>query len=375
MILHKILKSFRRYPLRQSIYFTRRAGDSLLLQQQIQNDSVKIIRHKFSLAILILFLSQVSISQTIAPADRKKLQAKEDTLKEYSRYLVTDTLTEDRMISDSIFTRTLVRALQIKNSFYYPFDSVMGISKLYAPDSSFRIFTWTIEFNDYYSRQKGAIQLPTKDGSLKLIALRDNSEFTGNADDSVRNKSNWIGAVYYNIIKTQFNGKNYYTLFGFDNNSVMSSKKWIEVLTFNEKKEPVFGGPYFSYEKDSARSKIRYRFSLEYKKDARVLVNYIDDLGVILVDHLISETDEPENKWTYVPDGDNEAFKWENGKWMHIDKAFDYKIDMSGVDPSTGKPPMGDPILDQKGNKNEKKLQEKSDKNKTKEQPQINYNN
>ena len=72
-------------------------------------------------------------------------------------------------------------------------------------------------------------------------------------------------------------------------------------------------GPFFSYEKDSIPKKPQYRFGMEYKKDARVLVNYIDDLEMILVDHLISETDEPENKWTYVPDGDNEAFKWENG--------------------------------------------------------------
>ncbi|MGH2552668.1 MAG: hypothetical protein ACRDEB_03060, partial [Chitinophagaceae bacterium] len=91
----------------------------------------------------------------------KKLRAKEDTLKEYAQYLNTDSLTEDRMVSDSIFTRTLVRALQIKNSFYYPFDSVIGISKLYAPDTSFRIITWQIVFDDYYSRQKGAIQLRT----------------------------------------------------------------------------------------------------------------------------------------------------------------------------------------------------------------------
>ena len=51
----------------------------------------------------------------------KKLRAKEDTLKEYAEYLVTDSLTEDRMIADSAFTKVLVRALQVKNSFYYPF--------------------------------------------------------------------------------------------------------------------------------------------------------------------------------------------------------------------------------------------------------------
>jgi hypothetical protein len=321
-----------------------------------------------------LILFQAGYSQTITTADKKKLKAKEDTLQAYARRLITDSTTAERMISDSNFTRTLVRALQIKNSFFYPFDSVKGISKLYAPDSTFRIFTWDMQFDEYYSRQKGAIQLRTKDGSLKLIPLRDVSEFIDNPMDSIRYKNNWIGAIYYNIIKTQYQGKNYYTLFGLDNFSVRSTKKWIEVLSFNEKNEPVFGGPVFSYEQDSIPRKAQNRFGIEYKKDARVLVNFIDELQMILVDHLVSENDEPENPWTMVPDGDNEAFKWENGKWVHIDKAFDFKVDMRGADPYMGKPPVGDPILDNNGNRNDKKLEEKSNKNKQKEKPVIENN-
>jgi hypothetical protein len=319
----------------------------------------------FSLAaMLFISFSTTLFSQIITPADRKRLMAKEDTLKDYAYFLTTDSLTQDRMISDSIFTRTLVRALRIKNSFYYPFDSLLGISKIYAPDTSFRIFTWTISFDDYYSRQKGAIQLRTADGSLKLIPLRDDSEFTGNAEDSVRNKNTWIGAVYYNIIKTQYKGKNYYTLFGFDNNNAMSSMKWIDVLTFDAKNEPVFGGPFFSFAKDSIPKPTQYRFSIEFKKDTRVLVNYIDELGMILVDHLISETDEPDHKWTYIPDGDSEGFKWENGKWMHVDKVFNLKL-------KDGEAPVGDPLLDPKGNRDEKKLREKTDKNKAKDNSHL----
>lgn len=324
----------------------------------------------FFLPLLFLCFTTETFSQKITAADLKKLRAKEDTLSEYSMYLNTDSLPEDRMISDSIFTKTLVRALQIKNSFYYPFDSVLGVSKKYAPDTSFRIITWNIAFDDYYSRQKGAIQLRTADGSLKLLPLRDVSEFTNKPQDSVRTRSNWIGAMYYNIIKTQHKGKNYYTLFGFDNNSVMSSMKWIEVLTFNEKNEPVFGGPFFSYEKDSIPKPVQYRYNIEFKKGARVLVNYIEELGMILVDHLVSENDDPEHQWTYVPDGDQEGFKWENGKWMHIDKVFTFKL-------QDGQAPIGDPLLDPRGNRNEQKLQDKTDKNKGKEgtKPPINYDN
>ena len=317
------------------------------------------------LYIAFLFITgfatrQEASAQKIAPADFKKLQAKEDSLETYSRQLNTDSMTANRMVADSFFTRILVRALQIKNSFYYPFSDLKGISRLYAPDTSFRIITWNLEYEDMYSRQRGCIQLPTADGSLKFFPLRDVSEFTDNPEDSVRGRGNWIGAMYYDMVKTQFKGKNFYTLFGFDNNKAQSSMKWIEVLTFNDKKEPQFGGPFFNYAQDSIPKPPRYRFDIEFKKDTRVLVDYIPDLQMILVDHLVSETDQPELAWTLVPDGDQEGFKWENGQWVHINKVFTFKL-------QDGQAPVGDPLLDPKGNRNEQKLQEKTDKNRSKE--------
>src|SRR5438552_9596403 len=163
------------------------------------------------LLIVIFILEQSVIAQKIPAADRKNLEKKEDSLQHLAANIILDSLTAERIRSDSIFVKTLIRALQIKNSFYYPFDSVQGVSKLYAPDSAFRIFTWNISFDDYYSRQRGAIQMKTPDGSLKLFPLRDFSEFTTGAMDSIRTKANWIGAVYYDIAKTTYNGKNYYT--------------------------------------------------------------------------------------------------------------------------------------------------------------------
>ncbi|HYM93122.1 MAG TPA: hypothetical protein VET23_03210 [Chitinophagaceae bacterium] len=318
-----------------------------------------IVRYVFCLG-LSLALSFPSFSQKILPADFQKLQVKEDSLKTLAKDLYVDSTTAGRMRSDSSFIRVLVRALQTKNSFYYPFDSVIGISKLYSPDTAFRIFTCDIQYDDYYSRQRGAIQFKTADGSLKLIPLRDCSEFTSDPMDSVRTKDNWIGAVYYNMVMTEYKGKKFYTLFGYDYNSAMSNKKWIEVLTFNEKNEPLFGGQYFSFAKDSIPKPTQYRFSIEYKKEAGTLVNYINDLGMILVDHLISETNEPQNKWTLVPDGDNEGFKWVNGKWLHINKVFNQKL-------KDGQFPIDDPVLDPTGKPDEKKLKERSDKNKKKD--------
>jgi hypothetical protein len=297
---------------------------------------------KIVLIILSFFLFNSLISaQKITPSEIRILRKKEDSLKSLAKNLIVDSLTAGRMRNDSLFVRTLIRSLQVKNSFYYPFDSIKGISKVYAPDSTFRIFSWSLSFDDYYSRQRGAIQFRTADGSLKLVPLHDFSEFTSNALDSVRTKDTWIGAVYYKIIKTQHNNKDYYTLFGIDHHSVRSNKKWIEVLTFNERNQPVFGGPFFTFEKDSVKRPVQYRYNIEYKKEASTFVNYDDDLKLILVDHLISETDEPDKPYTFIPDGDYEGFEWKGGKWVHINKVFHQKLE-------DGQAPVPNPILENK---------------------------
>ena len=242
------------------------------------------------LFLAFLFFTFISFAQVqkITAADVKILRKKEDSLKQLAKNLLTDTLTAGRMRNDSLFIKTLVRALQVKNSFYYPFDSLQGVSKLFAPDSTFKIFTWQIDFNGYYIRQRGAIQYRTADGSLRLVPLRDYSEFADKANDSARNKDNWIGAVYYGITQTKHSGKNFYTLFGFDENGIRSNKKWIEVLSFDDRNMPVFGGQFFSFEKDSVKRPAQYRYSIEYKKDASTTVNYDPEMQMILFDHLVS---------------------------------------------------------------------------------------
>jgi hypothetical protein len=310
--------------------------------------------------LLVTLLAQTTFAQNrITPADTKALRQKEDSLKGLAKTFLTAEATEERMRKDSLFIKTLIRALQVKHSFQYPFDSVRGVSRLYAPDSAFRIFTWQLDFQDSYAyaRQRGAIQYRTPDGSLKLTPLQDYSEFADNPLDSTRSRNNWIGAVYYNIVKNTHNGKAYYTLFGFDGNSYRTNKKWIDVLTFDERNQPVFGAqPFFTFENDSTRRKPQHRYAIEYKKEASTTMNYDEDSKMILVDHLISETDEPDLPWTFVPDGDYEGFQWVAGRWQHINKVFDFKL-------KDGEAPVPDAIRDLEGNSDELKLSDRSRKN------------
>jgi hypothetical protein len=299
----------------------------------------------------------------LSPAAEAIYQQREDTLKRFAYDIVNAETPESRFRADSQFIRSLVKALRMPNSFYYPFDSLQTISRLYAPDSTFRIFTWQFKKDNMYYLQEGAIQMNLPDGSLKLFPLFDASMFTAKPLDSVRTRLNWIGAIYYRIIEKSWQGKNYYTLLGFDDYNESSNKKWMEVLTFTPEGEPRFGGPFFSFQEDSVRKPTQYRFNIEYKKEAGTRFNYDPSLDLVVFDELISESNEPEQKDTYVPDGDFEAFQWKNGKWVHIQTGvFTTKL-------KDGDFPREAQILDDQGKINEAELEAQSEKNKKKANP------
>jgi hypothetical protein len=291
----------------------------------------------------------------LTTTERNVLRKKEDSLKSFALQIIQGRTDAERFAADSQFTKMFVRALKTKNSFYYSFDSLLTISKLVPEDSTFKIFTWQMVVNDYVTRQHGAIQIRTEDGSLKLFPLIDKSDVTVNVEDTVGNNFGWMGAVYYKVIEKHAFGKNYYTLLGYDENNINSNKKIIEILTFKDG-EPIFGGSYFSFQDNSVIKKYRARYIMEYKKNASPRLTYDSDQDIIIYEHLISESGEPQKKYTYIPDGDYEGLAWRDGKWVHIQKVFTQKT-------PEGNEPVPQPILDAKGNIDESKLSNRRPEN------------
>lgn len=297
------------------------------------------------LLVLALFAGQPVLAQRYSLADGRSLRLREDSMKGLARTIVEGREASERFRADSAFTRMLVRALVTDHSFDYPFDSLSTISRVYAPDSSFRIFTWQVIRDQAVYRRHGAIQMRVTDGSLKLFPLIDRSHLIEAAVDTVTNHRWWIGSIYYRIVQKTHAGKQYYTLLGYDEHTMRSTRKRMEVLTFDESGQPRFGGNYFSFKEDSIRKSPQARFWIEYKKDGNARMQFDDDLDLIIYDHLISESNEPQKMYTYIPDGDYEGFKWLDGQWVHIDKVFT-KVHKEGA------PPLKMPLSEDKfGNK------------------------
>lgn len=304
--------------------------------------------HRFShlmyllaLVFLVLLVHRSSFAQPKTPLPADMISLQEDSLKVLANKIVNGMDAAERFRSDSHFTRMLVRALRQKHSFDHPFDSLASISRLYAPDSSFRVFSWQVSRDEDLHRRHGAIQINTPDGGLKLFPLIDRSFLISAQADTITNHQWWIGSIYYRIILKEFKGRKYYTFLGYDEHSIRSTKKRIEIMYFDERGEPVFGGPFFSFAEDTIPKKDQSRFWIEFKKFGNARMVYDEDLDMILFEHLVSETNEPAKKYTFIPDGDYEGFKWKNGKWVHVEKVFTFKLE-------DGQAPVEKPVKENK---------------------------
>ena len=271
--------------------------------------------------LLMFFVTSSLFAQHITSSDKLFLLKKEDSLKTVGLKIVQGRDAADRFLADSAFTRIFVRALRTKNSFTHPFDSIINISKLYAPDSSFKIFTWQLMINENTIRQHGAIQMRTADGSLKVFPLIDKSDMITNQTDSISDNNAWMGAVYYKIIQKEYKGETFYTLLGFDENNIKSDKKIMDVLQFVNGK-PVFGSQLFVMENGNQYQKQMARYILEYKKEAAAKLTFDEDLGAVVFDELTSESNTPNKKWTLIPDGEYNGFVWKDGKWVLTTNLF-----------------------------------------------------
>lgn len=278
---------------------------------------------RFLIISFIVFQFNIVLAQKPSGSGLAQLQQIELQLKVNSDSIINAQNWLERFNGDAEFTRGLVKALKVPYSFNYSFDSV-HIAQVYAPDSSFKIFTWQICKDFTYYMQKGAIQIRTADGSLKLFPLFDYSDYTKAPNDSVRACDKWIGAIYYKVILKTYNNKKYYTLLGRDDNNEKTNKKWIDILTFDEEGKPQFGRTCFIYPNDGLKPpQPCYRFNLEFRKNAGVTLKYDEKLDEIIFDKLISENNEPAIKSSLIPYGEYEGFRWQNGKWYYTAQPYE----------------------------------------------------
>lgn len=239
------------------------------------------------------------------------------------------------------FIKKFTSALKNTGSFSYPFDSLKRISILKSPDNSFRIITWFLPMTDGSYRYYGAIQMGTTNGSLKLFPLTDATAGTTNFDAITSNK-NWIGTRYYQMVPVIVNGKQPYWIFlGWKGNDLKTTKKVIEVLSF-DKGEPVFGKNIFETEQ---KGPLKNRVVFEYNKLNAMTLTVDPKINMIVFDHLAPYDPKMTNNYAYYGgDGSFDGYQLVWGKLSLIEDV-ELKNEPSPNDDFYGKPVKASTIV------------------------------
>jgi hypothetical protein len=299
-------------------------------------ESMKIVIMKRFVFISVLFMflcgSRV-FSQEISPQNLERLQIMEDSLETTSDSMYNAFLPDTHLGYSERFVRQLVKALKIPNSYYYPFEKLKDkINIISADDNAFRIFNWEITTSTVLKQYFGAIQLPQE--NLKLYGLHDYSEELGKgAEDSILTSGKWFGGIIYNIISHEFEGHMVYTLFGFNRSDPRSNKKVLDPLTIDDK-GVTFGAPIFGVASENFPRQRINRFVLEYKKEVQASMNWSDEKKVIIFDKLVSQVNDPHRKYTYVPSGQYDGFRWGDETWNYLQDLIPVTILKDGEAPT-----------------------------------------
>jgi len=264
---------------------------------------------KVFLFLGVFFTTTLTFSQQSV-----EMREAEYSLKSIYRQILAEISYSSRDSLNAVFYRSFKEALMRQRSFSYPFDSI-PIGKLTSPDGRFRIFTWNIPQPGGYQKYFGLMQVKNADGDVKLVELIDGRNDIKDPRNDKLTAQRWMAALYYQLVSFNSTFGPAYVLLGSDFNNLFTSKKIIEVLTFDTHGNPVFGLPVFNVDGKYRLSRIVFEFSAR----ASMVLRYSDEGKTIVFDHLSpSQSIFTGDFQYYGPDGSFDGFKLEDTEWVYV---------------------------------------------------------
>ncbi len=277
---------------------------------------------KYFCLLLILFATLVSAQEKNAAT--QELDAYNDTLTVVKKLYSSKTDSEKQKWNQQLLA-TFERSLNLNNSFDYPYDSLNDIARIMSPDKTFRIINWNVPNDDGTHEYFGFIQKKQiqtikkgmfkkdKIETIQLYPLTDRSSEIKNADNYVSDNKKWYGMLYYNVIIKKTKSNTYYTLLAWDGNDKLSSKKIIDVLTFDKSGIPHFGASIFNMGKVHQK-----RVIFEHASTCTMSLKYNQKKDSIIFDHLVPPQPQLEGQYQYYcPDLGCDGFGFKRGKWNY----------------------------------------------------------
>ena len=265
-------------------------------------------------------------AQQLMLLDEQSIRIKEEQLKLYGDSILKGSHDSVRISACNNLRFEMKNVLQSPNTFNYSFDSIKNVSKIISDDGNVRIYTWILPTDSGSKYQYyGFIQYRnTKKKIFKVIELQEAQIDSALLLKKQLKADQWYGALYYKIIETKNKKTTYYTLLGWKGNNKQTTKKVIDVLTFNNN-EAQFGVPILQFEK-----KTQLRIIFEFNAEVSMLLHWDENIHKIVFDHLAPSNPAFKNqKQSYGPDLTYDALQWKKGKWNYF-----HDIDVRNEDDS-----------------------------------------
>lgn len=271
---------------------------------------ISIIRSfLFSIVLSIFLFLQVHAQESETGISDK------DSLKFYfNKIALLRNDIEKRELNKNI-QRIISTLLEDKETIMQVLDSVPHLGKLISKDKNLKIINWNLVYEDGSHEYFGYIlHYNAETKNFETFTLLDKSKEITNPEEAVLTSQTWFGALYYQIIETEYKETKYYTLLGWDGYNEFKNRKVIEILQFSKKGSPKFGASIFS--KGNNESKRRIIF--EYTDRVSMALLYDDRVRQIVYDHLAPSDPAYKDQFQYYgPDGSYDTFKFKRGKWVY----------------------------------------------------------
>lgn len=264
------------------------------------------MRHLIFVFIGLMLMSASGIAQ-----QKNDLAILNEQLQELHNTIGTAQDKESRMAASDSTIVLLNQHWNTPGFFEYPFDRIKGLTALTSPDKQFRIFNWNVPLDKGSQHYEAFILKKAEEDQLEWIELKITKRPQSNLKNKTLRADEWYGALYYDIIEMDRGRKSYYVLLGWDGNDRLTTKKYIDVLSFTSRNEPRFGASVFKMEHGMQK-----RIVFEYSDEVSMSLKYYPRDNRIVYDHLSPRSSGMEGNYAfYGPDLSYDALHLKKGKW------------------------------------------------------------
>lgn len=263
---------------------------------------------------LLLAVSSASASQTNLEAFVDLYSEIQEAATDAKRLALSDQLSEAMVVHWTNHP--------LENNAHETLGRVMGFASAGSGSERLTVVSWNVELTNQRHAYGAVVVFTGKKSEQVAQPLRFKRSNALRPTLDVKSRytaKEWPGAVYYEVLLQYQGNRPVYTLLGWDGADNICTRKVMETLSISGTKLK-FGVPIISAGRGSTK-----RYVLEYSDQVSAILQWREDLEMIVMDHLSPPSPDLEGQTSYYgPDMSYDGFVWKKNHWV-LEEDIDVK--------------------------------------------------